>query len=289
MAKEVDLLSYWMPVLRQLKEFKEIAKAEEPELRYILEACDRTLNNFFISTADEYGISRFESMMGIFPDEGEDLETRRFNVLVKWNDKVPYTDGGLYDRLLSLCGEGKFTITPQYEDYKISITTEAGIKGAFDTISSLITDMLPCNLELTLQNILKAQKDTATSFGVAISTAMSYQITNDINKQYTADNPLTFGMGVGKAGTHTVTHDIAVKVAKDTPLNEAVAVANAFSEIITHDVGLTDNLEAPLNNAIGVGMAHTTLITHDLESKADVNGNSTVGTPVSTATVITIN
>lgn len=289
MAKEVDLLSYWMPVLRQLKEFKEIAKAEEPELRYILEACDRTLNNFFISTADEYGISRFESMMGIFPYEGEDLETRRFNVLVKWNDKVPYTDGELYDRLLSLCGEGKFTITPQYEDYKISITTEAGIKGAFDTISSLITDMLPCNLELTLQNILKAQKDTATSFGVAISTAMSYQITNDINKQYTADNPLTFGMGVGKAGTHTVTHDIAVKVAKDTPLNEAVAVANAFSEIITHDVGLTDNLEAPLNNAIGVGMAHTTLITHDLESKADVNGNSTVGTPVSTATVITIN
>lgn len=289
MAKEVDLLSYWMPVLRQLKEFKEIAKTEEPELRYILEACDRTLNNFFISTADEYGISRFESMMGIFPDEGEDLETRRFNVLVKWNDKVPYTDGELYDRLLSLCGEGKFTITPQYEDYKIGITTEVGIKGAFDTISSLITDMLPCNLELTLKNILKAQKSTPLGFGVAISTAMSYQITNDINKQYLADNPLTFGMGVGNAGTHTVTHDIAVSVAKDTPLNEAVAVANAFSEIITHDVGLKDNLEAPLNKAVGVGMAYTTLITHDLESKADVNGNSTVSAPLSTATVITIN
>ena len=41
MAKEVDLLSYWMPVLRKIKEFREIAKAEEPELRYLLEACHR--------------------------------------------------------------------------------------------------------------------------------------------------------------------------------------------------------------------------------------------------------
>ena len=69
MVKEVDLLSYWMPVLRQLKEFQEIAKAEEPELKNLLEACDYALNNFFILTADERGIARFESMVGIFPDE----------------------------------------------------------------------------------------------------------------------------------------------------------------------------------------------------------------------------
>ena len=44
-TKEVDLLSYWMPLLRKLYEFKQIAIAEEPELRYILEAIDRTLAN----------------------------------------------------------------------------------------------------------------------------------------------------------------------------------------------------------------------------------------------------
>ena len=62
MAREIDLLGYWMPVLRQLKEFKEIAKAETPELKYILEQIERTLNNMFIETADEYGIKRFEDM-----------------------------------------------------------------------------------------------------------------------------------------------------------------------------------------------------------------------------------
>ena len=50
MAREIDLLGYWMPVLRQLKEFKEIAKAETPELKYILEQIERTLNNMFIET-----------------------------------------------------------------------------------------------------------------------------------------------------------------------------------------------------------------------------------------------
>lgn len=261
MAKEIDLLSYWMPVLRQLKELKEIAKTEEPELRYLLEACDRTLRNMFITTADEYGISRFESMMGIFPDEDTDLETRRFNVLIKWNDKVPYTDEELFNRLLSLCGsEDKFSITPHYEEYTIDITTELGVKGAFDAVTTLIMDMLPCNLELILRNILKADKVTPLYVGVAISTAMSYQITHDINKKYLANNPLTFGIGLSRAGTH----------------------------IVTHDVGLASSLEAPVIGAIGVGVAQTTLITHDMDREAHISGNSTVGTPVSTATVITI-
>lgn len=289
MAKEVDLLSYWMPVLRKLKEFKEIAKAEEPELRYILEAIDRTIANMFITEADEYGISRFESMMGIFPDEGSTLDTRKFTVLAKWNDKVPYTDEELYNRLLSLCGgKDKFSISPHYEDYSISITTQLGIKGAFDAVASLLIDMLPCNLVLELKNVLNANKTTPLYAGVVISTAMSYQITHDINKGYVADAPLNAGVGVGNAGTHIITHDITSKVSKDTPLNEAVAVSQAFSEIITHDVGIQNSLEAPMRNAVGVGMAYTTLITHDVESKVTVNGNSTYGTPVSTATVITI-
>lgn len=77
MAREIDLLGYWMPVLRQLKEFKEIAKAETPELKYILEQIERTLNNMFIETADEYGIKRFEDRymddMVIFGSSKEEL------------------------------------------------------------------------------------------------------------------------------------------------------------------------------------------------------------------------
>ena len=204
MAKEVDLLSYWMPVLRQIKEFKEIAKAEEPEIRALLEACDRTLSNFFISTADEHGISRFEKLVGIFPAEGADLETRRFNVQVKWDSRVSYTDAELYNRLTSLCGDGKFSIDPHYEDYLIDITTEIGVKDAFDTVITIIKDILPCNLLLTIKNLIKELCTTHVYAGGAVSTAMSYQITNDINEEYLSNGVITAGAGLSEGGAHTI-------------------------------------------------------------------------------------
>ncbi len=290
MAKDIDLLSYWMPLLRKIKEFKEIAKTEEPELRYILEAIDRTLNNMFIETADEYGIKRFENMMGIYPEAGESLETRRFNVLVKWNDKVPYTDKELYNRLLSLCGgEDKFSIEEHYEDYWLKITTHLGIAGAFDAVASLLEDMLPCNLVLELSNIIEAIKTSPLYLGVATCTAMSYLITNDINREYQGSGALYYGIGISKAGTHLITHDIESTVATETPLNEAMASSTAFTGLITHDVELKDTAEDALYNGIGVGIAHTRIITHDLNARADIGGNTTVASPVNTATVITIN
>ena len=187
MVKEVDLLSYWMPVLRQLKEFKEIAKAEEPELRYILEACNETLSNFFILTANERGISRFESMVGILPDEEADLETRRMAVLAKWSTKEIYTDEWLYNKLLSLCGsEDMFSITPQYEEYALDITVKSGVRGVVEIIASLLSDVLPCNLSHTLKHSMEAQTSSMLTIGGAVSTAMGYQITNDINKKESA-------------------------------------------------------------------------------------------------------
>lgn len=259
-VKEVDLLSYWMPVLKQLKEFKEIAKAEEPELRYILKACDFIISNFFITTAGEYGISRYERILGIFPDEGEDLETRRFNVLCKWSDKLPYTDEVLYNRLLSLCGKDKFSITPHYGEYAIDITAEVSTKGLFDAITKLIIDMLPCNLVLTLANYIKVQETTLLNMGVAISTAMSYQITNDINKEYIADSPLNLGAGLSKVGTH----------------------------VITHDAEFNSSLNANVIGAVGMGVTTTTIITNDIDSKVNLTGNSIAGTAINTAKTITI-
>lgn len=181
MVKEVDLLSYWMPVLRQLKEFKEIAKAEEPELRYLLEACDSALSNFFIPTADELGISRFEDMLGISPDEGADLETRRLSVLTAWASKETYTERWLYSKLSSLCG-GEVSIIPHYEEYSVDIAVECGVRGVVEILLSLLSDILPCNLVYILKTYTKAQETSTIVAGVVVSTAMSYQITNDIKR-----------------------------------------------------------------------------------------------------------
>lgn len=167
MAKEVHLLNYWMPLLRNLKEFKEIAKTEEPELRYLLEVIDRALANMFIETADEYGIERFESMMGIIPDEGADLEARRFKVLTLWNDYIPFTKSELYKRLVSICGsEDDFELVERYEEYILELYTHLGVAGAFDMVLDALEEMLPCNILVTYENKVPIDKSPLRlSFG----------------------------------------------------------------------------------------------------------------------------
>lgn len=220
MVKEVNLLNYWMPVLRQIREFKEIANAEDQEIRYLLEACDSALRNFFIPTADEQGISRFEKLLGIFPDEGTDLETRRLVVLTAWASKETYTDDWLYNKLSSLCG-GEVNITPNYEEYSVDIAVECGVRGVVEILLSLLADTVPCNLVYTLETYVKAQETSDLFTGTAVSTAMSYQLTNDLQGNLPTESALRGAVAISTATVLTIASEVITS--SDTAvLGEAV-------------------------------------------------------------------
>lgn len=290
MAKDVDLLSYWMPFLRKIREFREIAKAEEPELRYILEARDRALDNMFVETADENGIKRFESMMGIVADETDSLDTRRFRILTKWNDYTPYTKPVLYRRLLAICGsDDAFDIEEHYTEYWLRIVTHLGIFGAYDMIAAMLDEMLPCNLVLILENILEALSSHTLYVGGVCCTAFGYCITHDIKAGAGIEAPVNVGMGYAEGSTHLITHDIKAGADITSPHNEAVVNSVGMASLITQDVELKDALDASLVKGMGVSVAHTQLITQDISSKVSNSGNATVANPVSTATVLTNN
>ena len=94
----------------------------------------------------------------------------------------------------------------------------------------------------------------------------------------------------GRAGTHIITHDIKSTVNKSSDLNVAQALSTGGSSgAITMDIAVKDEVESPHYEGVGVGMAFTKIITHDINSKATNSGNTTVASPVNTATVITIN
>ena len=58
MIREVDLVSYLPPFMQTYKEPVAALEAENPEFQIGWKATDKVLKNRFISTADEYGISR---------------------------------------------------------------------------------------------------------------------------------------------------------------------------------------------------------------------------------------
>ena len=74
MIREVDLVSYLPPFMAEFKEIVATLEAENPEFALVWEAADRVLQNEFIETSDEYGISRWERILGVFPKTTDTLE-----------------------------------------------------------------------------------------------------------------------------------------------------------------------------------------------------------------------
>lgn len=203
MAKEVNLLSYWMPILRNLKEFREIAKAEEPEIRALLQAMEQVLANMFIETADEDGIARFEKLLNIYPDKEADLANRRFTILSRWNNIGIYTNKTLYELLVMLCGEGNFKIIDHYKDYALEIITYLNVKDAFETVYSVVSEILPCNLVLELRNMVEEIVNPNLYIGGVVTNHITYSSIPSSTKVSVVNVPL-YGVAVKSIGTKII-------------------------------------------------------------------------------------
>ena len=89
----------------------EILGAEEPEFQELVKQIDDVMNDNFILTATARGIARFEEMLGIRPETGATLETRRSAVLTKWWDATPYTIRTLKNRIALIQGNDNIQIS----------------------------------------------------------------------------------------------------------------------------------------------------------------------------------
>lgn len=160
MIREVGLGSYLPPFMQSYKEPVAALEAENPEFQIIWKATDKVLRNRFISTADEYGISRFEKMLGIYPSEEDTLESRRSRVQSRWFDMMPYTVRVLLQRLTVLCGDTEFTLTHNFtEGYTLILHTDLELFGQVDEMERMLNGMLPCNIVIDTTNEIASQAE----------------------------------------------------------------------------------------------------------------------------------
>ena len=110
-------------------------------------AADRVLKNEFISTADEYGISRFERMLNILPSDNDTLESRRARVQAKWFIAIPYTWRKLLEKLASMCVGG---FTASIEEYHVKVQVINLTIQFVKEIYGIVLLMLPANMVFLL-------------------------------------------------------------------------------------------------------------------------------------------
>ena len=177
MIRNVDLVSYLPTYLQNYnRETVAALQAENPEFRLVWNAADRVLKNEFIATADEYGISRFENILKILPSKEDTLESRRARVQSRWFAAIPYTMRALIAKLIGLCGEGNFSVTEHFLEYRLEIVTDLPMFGQVEELERMIDELLPCNMVVDIKNDLACNVNGTLFLGGGVVQTDMYTI-----------------------------------------------------------------------------------------------------------------
>lgn len=235
MIREVDLVSYLPPFMQSYKEPVAALEAENPEFSLMWSATDRCLRNRFISTADEYGISRFEKMLKIYPTADDTLESRRSRVQSKWFNTLPYTWKMLLQKLLVLCGDSDFEVTGDFKTgYTLYIDTDLELYGQVEELENIINTMIPENLVVVSKNSIPCNIKGAVLFGGGIVQTEILNITNDSQETVSVQGTVNFGGKATDTAMVTISTDFNETIRADMDAKAASGVVQVdFIEIKT--------------------------------------------------------
>lgn len=149
--RTIDLCNYLPGILKNVKELDAIMAVETPVINSIWQACEDCMNDQFISEATENGIARREKMLNITPFTSDTLEDRRFRVLTKYNENMPYTRRSLENLLAFLCGENGYQLTIITSVFTVNVKVALTAKKQVETIKELLERIIPYNMIFSVE------------------------------------------------------------------------------------------------------------------------------------------
>lgn len=253
MIREVDLVSYLPPFMQSYKEPVAALEAENPEFQIVWKATDKVLRNRFISTADEYGISRFEKMLGIYPSEEDTLESRRSRVQSKWFNKLPYTIRVLLQKLTVLCSDTDFTLTHNFNvGYTLKLETDLELFGQVEELEHIINTMIPENIVVDSKNNIPCNVRGVVLFGGGVCFINYFIITNDFREVFDLDGKAAFGGGIVQTDMLNITNDSRETVAVQGSVNFGGSVTDTAMVTISQDFSEVFRADGDANAASGI-------------------------------------
>jgi hypothetical protein len=143
--------SYFPDLLKEVKEFQKIAEAENPELTLLWGELGDLLDNQFIDTATKTGVARREKMIRITPKATDTLEERKFRLLARYNENLPYTLRALQSQLTILCGENGYRLEINYGAFILKAKLELTNKKNVQAVGEMLERIVPANMLLSVE------------------------------------------------------------------------------------------------------------------------------------------
>lgn len=142
------LLEHIPEFLREIVEFKKLFSAFDNELEILDEKGEDVFENQFILTCRKEGLLRFEKILGIERESEFDFEKRRRKIILKFNEKLPYTVFRFRESLDFICGEGNYFFVVEHNEYTLVLRIFSDDEEIFLEVSELVFRMLPANLKV---------------------------------------------------------------------------------------------------------------------------------------------
>lgn len=145
------LIEYLPPYLQDYRELVAITDAEQPEIELVNKAIDLVLSEQFVESLNEYGCERWEKMLKIAVKPTDTLEIRRYQILSKMLQDLPYTIRRLHQALTRLCGAEYYNVILKHKEYFLQIWIEVESHEKREIVIDTVKRMIPANLILDVQ------------------------------------------------------------------------------------------------------------------------------------------
>lgn len=241
------LIDYLPPFMQDFAEIKAIMRTEQPELDRAWLDIQIPLADAFIMDCDEYGIKKYETLVGVIPGPGDTLDERKARVLIWWNNFIPYTYRVLVRRLNALCGAGNYEISGSLENYELLLKTNLMLGGQMQSLEHLIIQMVPMNMNCGAENELICDADGFMGCTGGVCTIEKVVITSDFQDQWE--------IGGAEHARGVADYTAVLQVSNDWQ-DSAETIGEEKTAALA--VYATENLKEPVSGEVSVKIVEST-------------------------------
>ncbi|OSA89563.1 UNVERIFIED_ORG: hypothetical protein B2H93_15995 [Clostridium botulinum] len=157
MDRQIDISNYVPKILQEFKEFKTVTNTENPEIKLLWSTLEDAFNDQFINDATENGVKRWESILKIVPKGTDSLDFRKFRIITRLNERLPYTYRLLEQQLTTLCGKDGYHLELKNKEYTLIVKIALTAKSNLDDVGDLLNRTVPANIVIDLSLLYNQQ------------------------------------------------------------------------------------------------------------------------------------
>ena len=140
------LIDYIPCFLRDIDEFTALFSALDIEISNAGDFLKKLMDGQFIFYCDEEYLSVFEKALGIESYKDSE-EKRRKKIILKFNEKLPYTVFRLKESLSAICGKENYSLFFIYDEYRLVLRILNEDDDVLRQCGELLERMVPANIK----------------------------------------------------------------------------------------------------------------------------------------------